>query len=276
MLPLLYPHAGRFDLRLTGTVKTGALMVLPSSKRSKRQKFLYGDGAGSLGCYVMSDTDNQMTELWKLPLAGNKPATSLALGGLRDPKDQVYVSSEKTITGVKKTGKEFFRFPTLLLTAITQLRVHNMSLFAVTECTYTRFTETKESEVFTASDRITVLQPLVGRYVRPAANPAAQATVFPQVRLYPSVLSTPESLAPTVLLATADRYVYMVREGRALAQARLPAAAACVCEVPAPAGVVPGPRDGAGKEDTDASQTTRYIVFGKLFFFDNSRFVIIF
>jgi hypothetical protein len=216
----------------------------------------------------MGEKSNALEEQWKvsLPSAHGSAApavTAFTLGGLKDPKDQLYVSCDRTITGLKKTGKEFFRFPTLILNTIGSLSVNNLSLFAVSDFTYTRFTETKEVEVFTAGERVTCLHPLVGRFQRPIANPHVPLPPPPPPRVYPAVLSTPETLAPAVLLGSADRFVSLIRSGRVVAQVKLPAASSCFCEVPAPLGVVPGPIDAAnGREDTDASQTLRYIVFG--------------
>jgi len=74
--------------------------------------------------------------------------TSISLGGLKATKDQIYASSRDTVWGIKKTGREFFRFEALLAESIRTLVINNLKLHIFTEHSYTVLNQTEDESFY--------------------------------------------------------------------------------------------------------------------------------
>lgn len=150
---------GRYDLGNVGSIRPSCLLTLPSASQNKRQKFVIGDPNGAVTCYVVNKKLGR-EELWKLQLSSSA-ITSLALGGLKALKDQIFVGADTTIWGVKKVGKEFFRFSTPLAEPIRQLYINNLRLHVMTQHTYSVFEQQTDISSYTVGDTITDATPVV-------------------------------------------------------------------------------------------------------------------
>ena len=84
---------------------------------------------------------------------------SLALGGLKALKDQVFAASGNTLWGVKKVGKEFFRFQTPLSEPISTLAVNSLRLHITTPHAYAVFAQTDSVSHYTVGSRGTPASP---------------------------------------------------------------------------------------------------------------------
>ena len=58
------------------------------------------------------------------------PISCLSLGGAVGSKDKVFVSSQQTIVGLSKSGKEFVRFNTNLTEIIQNIFVEDAKIWA--------------------------------------------------------------------------------------------------------------------------------------------------
>ncbi|CEP01155.1 hypothetical protein PBRA_008467 [Plasmodiophora brassicae] len=128
-----------------------AMAVLPSAAH-KEQKVVAGDRAGVVACWRLTNPAN-VEHIFRTP-PGEREVTALALGGPRAHKDKVFIAYGHTVVGVKKNGKEFFKFATTLNEDIRHMVVDNVTIWASGEYVLNRFDNCVDTAFFMCDDVI--------------------------------------------------------------------------------------------------------------------------
>lgn len=157
----------RSDLMMSAATQRGTLDILPPG-RNKQQKLCVGDTAGVL--HVFSIKKGAIETAFKSLPTGN--AISCVVHGQGDSQtDKIFLSFGRTVQGITKKGKEFYRFATGLGEDLRTIAVKDTQLITSGDVGVTVFDNSNEKSFYSCSGRIKALAGV--DLAQPAPMPAA-------------------------------------------------------------------------------------------------------
>jgi len=159
-------HFNRNDILQGAATARGCLKVLPLGK-SKTQKIVLGSFNGVLQSFSYKKGE-LLTSFKTLPTG--KPIDAVELGLGQGQKDKIFSTSQQTLRGVNKKGKEFFKFKTNLTERINWFKVHELQLWVCSEFTFNHYVDCKDKNFYLCNDKINEMMaiPIVGDHAHNA------------------------------------------------------------------------------------------------------------
>mmetsp|Transcript_16876 Transcript_16876/g.20317 ORF Transcript_16876/g.20317 Transcript_16876/m.20317 type:complete len:715 (+) Transcript_16876:403-2547(+) len=143
-------YFSRNDIIQVSATTRNSFKVLPIGKK-KQQKMVVGDATGVIQSFSLKK--GEVVNSFK-HLPTGTPIEAVCLGTGQGQKDKIFCSTEQTVKGFNKKGKEFFKFSSNLTEKITSLTVHELQIWTTGEYTYNMFNDCKDKHFYVANDRI--------------------------------------------------------------------------------------------------------------------------